>query len=135
MKDKAQIIKENRNLSGVYIFIHKESNKIYIGSSLNIGRRLYGYFSKYNLIKNKTMVICRALLKYGHSQFSLGILEYCNSIDRIERENYYINEFKPEYNVLTIAGLPPIYNKTNTIKRKMRLASRTAIKVSFKSLE
>jgi len=72
----------------VYIFIHKELNKIYIGSSLNIGRRLYGYFSKYMLKKkNKTMVICRAILKYGHSNFSFGILEYCDQTNRIEREN------------------------------------------------
>ena len=49
LKNKAEIIRENKNLSGVYIFIHKESNKIYIGSSLNIGRRLYGYFSKFML--------------------------------------------------------------------------------------
>jgi hypothetical protein len=51
LKDKTEIIKENTHLCGVYIFIHKELNKIYIGSSLNIGRRLYGYFSKYMLKK------------------------------------------------------------------------------------
>jgi group I intron endonuclease len=44
------------------------------------------------------MMICRAMLKYGHSNFSLTILEYCEPGKCLEREGYYINLFNSEYN-------------------------------------
>lgn len=57
----------------------------------------------YFLLKGKkikgSIVIYRALLKYGHSSFSLDILEYCESSVLIVREQYYINLLKPEYNI------------------------------------
>lgn len=45
------------------------------------------------------MRICRALLKYGYSNFSLEILEYCDSVLCLQREKHYIDHFKPEYNI------------------------------------
>ena len=50
------------------------------------------------------MVITKALLKYGYSVFSLEILEYCEALEAISREQYYLDLLKPEYNVLKIAG-------------------------------
>lgn len=50
------------------------------------------------------MAICRALLKYGYSSFSLTILEYCEVKQCLERENHYFKLFKPEYNILKKAG-------------------------------
>ena len=52
------------------------------------------------------MVITKALLKYGYSVFSLEILEYCEALEAISREQYYPDLLKPEYNVLKIAGSP-----------------------------
>lgn len=132
LENKAKIVKENKDKSGVYMWIHTESNKIYIGSSINIGRRFAGYFSKFNLSKNKTMTICKALLKYGHSQFSFAILEYCDASNRIERENYYINLLEPKYNVLNVAGLPPTGLKSGDVKQNMSLANSYAYKVLIK---
>lgn len=45
------------------------------------------------------MRICRALLKHGYSNFSLEILEYCEPAKCIEREGFYLNMLKPEYNI------------------------------------
>jgi len=50
------------------------------------------------------MVICRALLKHGYSNFNIEILEYCDSKDLIKREQYYIDLLNPEYNILKKAG-------------------------------
>jgi len=46
------------------------------------------------------MVINKALLKYGYSNFKLEILEYCDKSVNIEREQHYIDLLKPEYNTL-----------------------------------
>ena len=45
------------------------------------------------------MPISQALLKYGHSSFSLEILEYCAKEDCIKKESFYIAQLKPEYNI------------------------------------
>lgn len=60
------------------------------------------------------MYICRSLLKFGYSNFSLEIIEYCDIKDLVKRENYYISLLKPvpspwrradadEYNLLKVA--------------------------------
>lgn len=43
-------------------------------------------------------------MKYGHSNFTLEILEYCASSEVISREQYYLDLLKPEYNLLFTAG-------------------------------
>jgi group I intron endonuclease len=50
------------------------------------------------------MIIYKALLAHGYSNFTLEILEYCEPEQNIEREQYYLDLFKPEYNILKIAG-------------------------------
>lgn len=49
-------------------------------------------------------MIYRSLLKYGYSNFKLDIIEYCVPSIIIEREQYYLDKLKPEYNILKIAG-------------------------------
>ena len=42
---KEEIIKENRGESGIYMRVNKSNVNRYIGSSVNLGRRLGCYFS------------------------------------------------------------------------------------------
>ena len=98
-----QIFKENKNKSVVYRWVNKINNKSYIGSTTDFSTRFYKYYSLNHLIKNKTS-IHNAIVKYGYSKFSLEILEYCNVKNTIVREQYYLDKFKPEYNILQIAG-------------------------------
>lgn len=49
-------------------------------------------------------MIYSSLLKHGYSNFTLEILEYCGPSEAISREQYYLSLFKPEYNILLIAG-------------------------------
>jgi len=50
------------------------------------------------------MAIYRAILTYGYTAFILEILEYCPPEILIEREQFYLDKFKPEYNILKVAG-------------------------------
>ena len=56
------------------------------------------------MAKIKNSLIHKALLKYGYSAFKLDILEYCKPENLINREQYYLDLFKPNLNILTIAG-------------------------------
>lgn len=65
------------------------------------------------------MLINKALIKYGYSNFSLEILEYCESSLVVTREQYYIDLLKPEYNILKVAGSPLGYKHTEESRSKM----------------
>jgi len=45
------------------------------------------------------MNIYRALLKHGHPNFELTIIEYCEVSDLLIREKHYWGIFTPEYNI------------------------------------
>jgi hypothetical protein len=86
---------------------NKENGKCYIGSSIDLGTRFRQYYSL-NYMKKEVdksnILIYKALLKYGHSNFSLEILEYCEFSKTIALEQVYISNSKPEYNILLTAG-------------------------------
>lgn len=66
------------------------------------------------------MTINKALLKYGYSGFSLLILEYCEPEVCTDREQYYIDLYKPEYNILKFAGSRLGYTHTEETLAKLQ---------------
>lgn len=90
-------IKNNRNKAGVYRWVHNDSNKFYIGSSTNMGQRFSSYFAL-NWLESqaKFNIIYKSLLKHGHYEFRLEIIEYCAIENTLEREQYYLNSLNPE---------------------------------------
>jgi hypothetical protein len=90
---KEKILSDNKGKSGIYMWTNLISNKRYIGSSVNLKRRLLEYFNVKKIMSQTSMVICRSLYKYGYSKFSLTILEYCGVNDLKEREKYYFDLF------------------------------------------
>jgi hypothetical protein len=122
-KLKKQLIQENLKLSGVYCLINSLNNKTYVGSSVDLGRRFNDYFNKSNLIRDKRM-IHSALLKYGHENFQVCILEYCSQGELIKREQYYMDLIEPDYNILKFAysTLGRIVGKET--RKKLSLATK-----------
>jgi len=117
--DKINIFADNRNKTGIYRWINNLNGKTYVGSSNNLSVRFYSYYSLRSLAKsNRPME--RALLKYGFSKFSLEILEYCNLDNLLEREQYYLDILKPDYNIVEIAGSTLGYKHTEESLKKMR---------------
>jgi len=117
--DKLNLFADNRGKVGVYRWINKISGNTYVGSSINISVRMYTYFSLRSLAKSNRP-IDRALLKYGFSNFSLEILEYCNEDNVLKREQYFIDLMKPEYNIVQTAGSTLGYKHTPESLAKMR---------------
>jgi len=98
---KSQILQENKNKSGIYRWTNLLNGNSYIGSSKNIRNRLYSYYSKSTLNKSKSLIY-KAILKYKHNKFSLEILEYCSPENRFTREQFYLDNYKHEYNTRQI---------------------------------
>lgn len=120
--DKVRILADNRNKLGVYRWINNENGNTYVGSSINLSVRFYKYYSLRSLAKSNRP-IDRALLKYGFSSFSLEILEYCSEGKKellLEREQYYLDNLNPQYNIVETAGSTLGYKHTEESIEKMR---------------
>lgn len=73
---------------------------------MDLTKRFYVYYNANLLMRDDSMIIYKALLKYGYSNFSLKILEYCEPSKCIDREQYYLDLLKPEYNISLTARAP-----------------------------
>lgn len=104
---KSKILKDNKEKTGIYRWTNTISGDSYIGSAINLSKRLNNYYNIAFLnkeLKKGRSAIYSALLKYGYSNFKLDILEYCQPIDLINREQYYFDNLNPTYNILKVAG-------------------------------
>jgi len=116
---KDQILLDNKNKSGIYMWKNNLNKKRYIGSSQNLRKRFTEYFNINSLIKDNCMPICRALKKHDYSNFELTILEYCSPDKCIEREKYYINFLGSEYNIVKDPTLPSMSGRTHSDATKI----------------
>jgi group I intron endonuclease len=97
--NKSLIFEENINKSFVYRWINNINGKDYLGSTSNAKSRLSTYYDRKSLSLGN-MPIYKAILKYGHSNFTFEIIEYCESKDVVIREQYYLDHFDFDYNIL-----------------------------------
>ncbi len=118
-QDKVSIFADNRNKTGVYRWINNLNKNTYIGSSTNLSVRFYTYYSLAYLVKSNRPIE-RALLKHGYSNFTLEILEYCDKDNLLKREQFYLDNLKPEYNIVEKAGSTLGYKHTEESLKKMR---------------
>ena len=88
--------------AGVYMIKNLINGKRYIGQSISPSGRMFNHFSvlsndKKIHITNKNLQADLRL--YGRDAFVGGMLEHCDKINLLTREQFYINEYKPEYNI------------------------------------
>lgn len=118
---KNEIYKNTLNKTGVYLWTHIGSNKQYVGSSLKISQRLVKYYSESCLLgeieRNNS-----AILRYGISEFTFEVLEFCEPDTLIKREQFYIDTLNPQYNILKVAGNRKGFIHTEATKELQRVA-------------
>ena len=100
---------------GIYKITNKINGKSYVGKSINIERRI----AEHKCINHETNKSLKfAYKKYGLDNFEFEILEQCLEEELNEKEIYYIQKIKPEYNRTTGGDGSPshkISNKTRQI--------------------
>jgi group I intron endonuclease len=121
--NKSMIILDNKSKCGVYRITNLTNSKFYIGSSHNLSTR-FGVYFNVNQLMRSNMYIYKAILKYGYSNFSLDILDYCELNLLISREQYYLDLLKPEYNILKIAHSSLGFKHSEATKIKMSIAHK-----------
>lgn len=126
---KSEIFKDNNNTI-IYMWFNKVTGEVYIGSAWYGNKRLSSYYwsSVLNSTPPKKSRIYNSLLKYGHSNFSLAILEICDLNGPIDKrfylETFYITWGINVYgnkvlNVLIEGGSSLAYIHTPESKLKM----------------
>ena len=87
-KEVAQMAK-----TGIYKITNLKNNKIYIGQSVDIGKRISNH--KYKLKKNihQNIYLQSSFNKYGIDNFSFEIIEECNRDSLNNREMYWVKHY------------------------------------------
>ena len=105
--------------SGVYKITNKINGKFYIGSAINCFKR---WCKKYNEHLES------AFKKYGKENFIFEIIENVEDTSKlIEREQYYMDLLKPEYNKRSIASSNLGIKASDETRYKLSLARRKRI--------
>ena len=125
------IAQENQRKSGIYMVLNLKNLNSYIGSASS--DRINSRF-RTHCINNSghSVILTRALRKYGLNSFCFCILEYYsgfvqkenlnkNHIDLLKRETFYLELLKPEYNILTIGGSSLGYKHREETKDFMKI--------------
>ena len=105
------LIKQNlNNVGGIYAIMHNETKKIYIGSSMNLARRIIDHINN----KSSNLLLQRAINKYGLKNFSVYILELLPTdenltseelgVTLIKMEQKHLDSFNDKYNINPKAG-------------------------------
>jgi group I intron endonuclease len=120
-ENRLQLIKDQKDKTGVYCLVNLINGNIYIGSSGNLSGRMRSYLNNAFLKskQNNNMPIVKALLKYGPENFSVLIVEYVDLENLSERETYYISHLLPYYNVLKEGYSSVGYKHTEATKQML----------------
>lgn len=110
--------------SGIYIIRSLVDTRTYIGSAARFKTR---FFNHKGTLQKGTH--CNAKLqnfynKYGKKSLEFSVLEICQKEFLIKREQYYIDLYKPEFNIAPKAG--------NTLGRICKEETKTKISQSNK---
>lgn len=95
-------------MSGIYLKHNEINGKQYIGSAYDLSKTIANYYFPYRLIDNR--YISNSILKYGHNNFVLVILEILGKSELqsksniISKEQYYIDLYMPKLNLNPVAG-------------------------------
>lgn len=80
--------------AGIYSIKNLFNNKQYIGSSLDLNRRIKKHLNDLRKKKHDNEYLQRSFNKYGESQFEIYIIEQCEESELTELENTWMKHYK-----------------------------------------
>jgi group I intron endonuclease len=92
--------------SGIYKILNIFTKDFYIGSSYNIFSRFRAHRHLLKKNKHHSVYLQNSWNKYGEINFKLEIIEYCDIKILLEKEQYYLDLFKPIYNMSKDSSSP-----------------------------
>lgn len=90
--------------SGCYEILNTANGKRYIGSAVNIGKRLKEHLNSLKRSDHHSVVLQCAWDKYGEAAFKFLPILTCAKSMLLFYEQQLFDKAKPEYNILPLAG-------------------------------
>jgi group I intron endonuclease len=113
-----------RKISGVYkIQSILKPERIYIGSAKNINTRWGIHLSELRRNKHHSIKLQNHFNKYGQADLQFSILLGCDIEDLIKTEQYFIDSYKPWFNVCPNAGSNIGFHHSQKTKDRLRVTS------------
>lgn len=107
--------------SGVYAIVHRDSGRAYVGSTTRTFEKRWRH---HKLLLNSNRHHSRFLQntwnKYGAESFDFRVLLACDPKDAVKNEQKFIDELKPEFNVVRFAGTTLGYKHDKAFREKQR---------------
>lgn len=106
LNERKEISRICKDLQGCYIWVNRVNSKRYAGSSMNLPKRLSYYFQHETKKISYNSLIYNALNFHGLEKFSLIIIIMpgSNLKEVLNIEQFLLDHYNPEYNILKIAG-------------------------------
>lgn len=107
-------------MTGIYKIQSKiKQDRIYIGSAVNIKDRWRCHLKDLRKNNHRNSKLQNHYNKYGEADLIFIITELCFPEFLTAREQFYINKFKPFFNICKIAGSSLGTKRSEEIKKKM----------------
>lgn len=107
--------------TGIYLIVNCVNGKFYVGSSSrNIERRKITHLHDLRKNQHHSPRLQNAWNKYGEQSFEFHCIEVVEPEKCIEREQYWLDKLKPEYNICKKAGSVLGHKHTEETRRLMR---------------
>lgn len=107
------------NSPGIYSITQLSTGRHYIGSAVQLERRIARHKSDFVANRHHNSRLQRAWNKHGESDFNFEVIETCGEDALIEREQFWIDSTNPFFNILRHAKSAKGFKHTDTAKAKM----------------
>lgn len=107
--------------SGCYKIVNHATGKFYIGSAVNLKRRLSRHLTDLRYGRHDNQHLQRAFDKDGEDAFTFEVVAYCEPGSLLDWEQAFIDACEPEYNILRTAG--SAYGRKHTPETRAKMSA------------
>lgn len=110
--------------TGIYSITNTITNKVYVGSAVNIDLRWKEHLNDLRKNKHHSIKLQRAFVKYGEANFIFDVIMLCDKSELIVNEQTFIDQlesYKKGYNSCPVAGSRLGSKQSEETKNKIRV--------------
>lgn len=110
--------------SGIYAILQLSTGRHYVGSAVQLRRRFGRHQYDLAAKRHHNLKLQRAWDKHGQSDFRFDVLEKCSQDALIEREQFWLDQTKPFFNILRQAHSGAGYKHSEETRANMKALAK-----------